>query len=434
MSSIVERLDRETHATHHPQAADDPGTAGNQPVKRGSTKKNWNTMMKLVRRIHLYSGLFMFPWVLLYGVTGMFFNHPRWFTGGEVRTFAASSVVGGKLTQLPPPQTVAQTVVAAINETTAQTNGPNVVLTDLRSPQYDRTFTFTVHTDEADHTVTVNPVTGDGEIRTFAIDPEEEQARTQPNPLEGIRRVHVQSHSMTFAQAAVPKVLEDLGLPSAQANTGRRSPNLVFSANVDGEPVALSYNLGNGSLSTTPENAKSTMTAKSFMQRLHLSRGYSPHPNIDSVWAILVDAMFLSMVFWGLSGILLWWQLKRTRWLGGGFLVASLVVTVFLVAGMHDSLTVAGSRGRGGDGDGLGVSDRGGPGREASHGSRGGHGGLMDGPGHNQNSDELPRGRFGGRGGFGRGRGFGGAGERGDGFLQEGEGRLQGRGRFGGHP
>ena len=102
---------------------------------------------------------------------------------------------------------------------------------------------------------------------------------------------------LTVAQAAVPDVLEDLGLPSAEANAGRRSPNLIFSANVDGEPLALSYNLGNGLLSTTPESAESTMTAKSVMQRLHLSRGYSPHLNIDSLWAVLVDAMVVSMVF-----------------------------------------------------------------------------------------------------------------------------------------
>ena len=80
---------------------------------------------------------------------------------------------------------------------------------------------------------------------------------------------------------------------------------------------------------------------KNFLQRLHLSRTYSPHFNIRWFWALLVDGMVLSMVFWGLSGMIMWWQIKRTRLLGGGFLVASIVCTAFLTMGMHDHSSVS---------------------------------------------------------------------------------------------
>ena len=41
--------------------------------------------MRLVRRVHLYSGLFLVPLVLLYGVTAFLFNHPAAFSELEVR-------------------------------------------------------------------------------------------------------------------------------------------------------------------------------------------------------------------------------------------------------------------------------------------------------------------------------------------------------------
>ena len=35
-------------------------------------------LVKAVRRVHLYFGLFLVPWVMLYGFTALLFNHPDW--------------------------------------------------------------------------------------------------------------------------------------------------------------------------------------------------------------------------------------------------------------------------------------------------------------------------------------------------------------------
>lgn len=40
-------------------------------------------LLKVLRRIHLYAGLFMTPWILLYGISGFMFNHPSWFAFGR---------------------------------------------------------------------------------------------------------------------------------------------------------------------------------------------------------------------------------------------------------------------------------------------------------------------------------------------------------------
>jgi len=35
--------------------------------------------MKIMRRTHLYAGLFLAPWVAMYGFSGFIFNHGSWF-------------------------------------------------------------------------------------------------------------------------------------------------------------------------------------------------------------------------------------------------------------------------------------------------------------------------------------------------------------------
>ncbi|MHC4876363.1 MAG: hypothetical protein ACYTGL_07680 [Planctomycetota bacterium] len=317
--------------------------------------------MRLIRRVHLYSGIFMFPFVLLYGFTGWFFNHPRYFTGDQLTTFTANDVVSGQMGQLTPPQDMAESIVEEMNIESFLVDGPEVILTDTREPQFSSFLTYTVNGDEASHQVSVNPLTGAGEIRTTFLEPQPEGPEAAPpaNPLGAITNVQIQNNALAEAQRLVPEALAQLNLPSGEALTGRRAPSLRFSAEVDGVPSVVTYNLGTGTVTALREDSKPDMELKSFLQRMHLSRMYSPHQNTKWFWALQVDAMFVAMVFWGGSGILMWWQIKRTRLPGCGFLIASIVSAALLTVGMHDQLSTS-TRGRGGPGGGGSPAARGG--------------------------------------------------------------------------
>lgn len=330
-----------------------------QTGKPTPTPKSWlskasNECLKLIRRVHLYSGIFMLPWVLLYGFTGWFFNHPGYFTGDQVTTFQASDVADGQLASLPQPNAIASKIVDELNIESFLVDGPEIKLTDARAAEYSSYLRFSVSADGAQHDVEIDPVSGSGQVRTtFRNESETEVVADElpSNPLQNVASVIVPENAMTKAQEVTPQVLTDLGLPSGTASPGRRSANLTFSAEVDGVPCIVTCNLGNGSVTALREDAKPEIETKSFLQRLHLARMYSPHWNVRWFWALMVDLMFLSMVFWGVSGILMWWQIKRTRLWGGGFLVASVICATLLMVGMHDSLATSG-RGRGGGGGG----------------------------------------------------------------------------------
>ena len=86
-------------------SADEPvGGADKRASKRGFRLDLW------IRRIHLYSGLFMLPWVLLYGFTALLFNHPNTMTDGntEVTSFELKEE---EKSSLPSAREIAEEIV-----------------------------------------------------------------------------------------------------------------------------------------------------------------------------------------------------------------------------------------------------------------------------------------------------------------------------------
>jgi len=53
-----------------------------------------------------------------------------------------------------------------------------------------------------------------------------------------------------------------------------------------------------------------------FLNRFHRRRGYQQPYAADLAMAISVDAVIVAMVFWALSGLWMWWEMRATRWWG----------------------------------------------------------------------------------------------------------------------
>lgn len=318
----------------------DQGTGRRRKRKKTFAGRLAKETVMMMRRVHLYSGIFMFPFVLLYGFSGWFFNHPGYFRDGKVTKYAAAEAVGGRLAELPSAAAVAASVVEEMNLESFLIDGPEIKLSDEKTPRFGGFYTFTVNADQATHTVTVNPVDGSGTIQTVPVESSaDNETPPPPNPLAGIQSASLQDNPLESSRDLVPQLLTELGLPSGEALTGRRTPNVVFTVEADGVPCVVSYNLGTGGVSSLRQDARASLDLKDQLRRMHLARMYTPQFDLRWFWALIVDAMFVSMVFWGVSGLSMWWQVKRTRVLGGGVLLASLVVSAVMFIGMHDNLT-----------------------------------------------------------------------------------------------
>ncbi|MEM9493721.1 MAG: hypothetical protein AAGC55_31525, partial [Myxococcota bacterium] len=75
--------------------------------------------------------------------------------------------------------------------------------------------------------------------------------------------------------------------------------------------------------------------ARSFALRLHMSHGFPSQIGPRWLWAVMVDLMFLTMVFWGLSGLLMCIQMKRVRRNGLLVLVLGVVIAGYLTFVMY---------------------------------------------------------------------------------------------------
>jgi len=53
--------------------------------------------------------------------------------------------------------------------------------------------------------------------------------------------------------------------------------------------------------------------SRAYLERMHRRRGYQFDPVLDDAWAVSVDLFIVAVVFWVLSGIWMWWELKHTR-------------------------------------------------------------------------------------------------------------------------
>ena len=110
----------------------------------------------------------------------------------------------------------------------------------------------------------------------------------------------------------------------------------------DGKLWRVTYTASANQVSGKPAADRPTgaeLSTRQFLLRLHLARGYPSGVNSRWVWALIVDVLAGVMVFWGFSGLLMWWQIKSTRWLGLAVVLVSVVAAAWVGVAMHDVLT-----------------------------------------------------------------------------------------------
>ena len=125
------------------------------------------------------------------------------------------------------------------------------------------------------------------------------------------------------------EVLRDLGLEGAhRVSGGTGGARLVIDRQGAVAPRRITLDRGNGRLVIERE----TLSGPALLERLHRRRGYQHPYALEDAWAFTVDLAAGAMVFWALSGIWLWWELRPARRWGSVCWVSGLVLFgVFLL-------------------------------------------------------------------------------------------------------
>lgn len=284
----------------------------------------------LIRRLHLYLGLFLVPWMLLYGITGFLFNHPGVLSEQPVVGFGPAEIAKTPLAHLPPPEGVANEVVASLNE--RDPRGGYRLIAPERA-RYSRDLVLLVaRGDGEQHNVAVDLNSGTGTVRSRTI-PEP----PDPAPFVTDRDLRVAHPLPDQLREGVSAVLTEIGKPPETVTIPGAMPELIFwIESADGRQWKVRYQPQRGSLSGQPADTPSPpMPTQQFLAALHFAHGYPGRMNTRWAWALGVDAVSVMLVVWAGSGLLMWWQIKATRRLGFLILMAGIVAALILTVGMH---------------------------------------------------------------------------------------------------
>ena len=311
-----------------------------------------------IRRGHLYLGLFLFPWAILYGVTGFLFNHPTALSDQPTKSFGSEALAGTPLEGAPSPNEQAEELVRKLNEH----KQPATAYRLAGEARYAREFAFaTVKVTEQGREQTVSVLVdlknSQGTVRSappeapkkevekapFAIGRNPSDAPRGRNPGRALEAERPNSDAIKLGsplpervKAAIPAILKSTGFPTGEI-TVTSVPELTIPIEADGRIWTATYNGMTGSLSGKPAETeeKPEPSARRFLTRLHLAHGYPGEQNSRWFWALIVDAMSFVLCFWGLSGLIMWWQIKATRIAGAIVLLVSAAAAVALGFGMH---------------------------------------------------------------------------------------------------
>lgn len=330
-----------------------------QPAPARRRRPLHRRAVHVIRRGHLYCGLFLLPWVLLYGVTAFLFNHPEAFPDRPMATFGRDALAGTPLELPPAPGEIAAAVVAGLN---ARGDGTaSYALAEPHEAKFTRDAAFaTAKADGQEVSVLLNVNGSGGTVRSrpvpppkpeetapFAVGPSPRGGRTKGGDRPAPKSASRPAEGLTLAdpfgdriKAAVPVVLERTGFPAGDV-TVTSVPDVSFRM-TDGEKVwRATYNPLTGAVGGKPDGEPSGegLSTRSFLLRLHTAHGYPSDPGEARwVWAVVVDAMASVMVFWAVSGLVMWWQIKATRRAGLVVLLLGAAVAVWVGVSMHEMM------------------------------------------------------------------------------------------------
>lgn len=265
--------------------------------------------------MHLYCGLALVPWVLLYAVSGMLFNHPDWSAPGRGPTrFTLSELEAVGSAEVLDAQAAALAVAAAL--------GDGVEL-EASPPPRLRSRLHAKRTDGSDELWLRFP------SRRGSWGTRIETTPRVPATLGDIGHVDVPNHDaaawQSFADAVASRV------EGAPATTELdRAPTLRFHARIDGETWEVDYDPKSGDVSFEAVADREVRLPR-LLARLHMTHVYPDTLGVAWLHALIVDLTALCLVMWCLTGLFMWWQMRKVRVIGWVVIASGLVLTLALL-------------------------------------------------------------------------------------------------------
>ncbi|AUX32773.1 PepSY domain-containing protein [Sorangium sp. Soce836] len=291
-------------------------------------RQRYGAAMKVVRRAHMYLGLLVFPWILLFGISGVLFNHPQIGRDFERRSISAEQV--SALTAFRPwdPDAVARKVVEQLNAGSASR-----YTLDASTPGAFSGWPELIgSTSDGGRTmVLIRLDDGAATLSTFPPEP----AKAPDPPFAGAT-VELPEHRMAAVEAQVKDLLPKLGIDGAGPLRAhpKVSPELRFRMrDADGRLWNVTYDLGAGRLDGRLDGAAGQPLFVELLGMLHKTHHFPVHGGMTWIWALFADITGITLVLWALTGLAMWWQMKPSRVVGAIAVAVAIAVAAVVMSG-----------------------------------------------------------------------------------------------------
>lgn len=271
----------------------------------------------------MYLGLLLLPWLLFFGLSGILFNHPNI---GEEAHGQRIQNSGEHALQAWPALDSANEVIAKLNaqrtENSAKEGGALSLAQDIQ-PQWDGYAILSAKREDGQETI----IWDVDKARGIWV---ERKARPEPGdphfPRTGVELPQLRSQSLG---GSIQSLLEAQGRASTLSLRPhpRIGPRLrLVAVDEQGQSWNLVYNSATGEVSGRKSDHAPAIGLSQLFGKLHTTHHFPMKIGARWFWALFEDLLGLSMVIWSLSGMIMWWQLKKTRRWGLVSVAAALVI------------------------------------------------------------------------------------------------------------
>jgi hypothetical protein len=274
-----------------------------------------------MRKGHLYLGLVMWPFALLFALSALSFNHPARARGLHQFRIHASEVAEHTGFQPPNARAMADSLLSELNRGTARyelDGSPSFGGWALfAAPVTGGQQTLILSLDSGWLDVTERPDQAGEEAAPF------ERWRPAARPLDMELLANkfaglLEHHGVTTVGPVRvhPEVHPELRL------TLRDEQNRFWAAKFDLVTNELRATQAAGARGTFAET----------LERIHTQHHYPAQRDITWLWALFADLTALTLLLWSVTGLFMWWQQRKLRRVGAWIIVSTVIGSGLLMS------------------------------------------------------------------------------------------------------
>ncbi len=287
-------------------------------------------LLRGIRRMHLYCGLVMLPWVLLYAVSGLLFNHPALSGSEGTHRFERDDIPSEIAARFPDATVATDHLVRALRQARPE---HTIEVQRQPAPAFTGSLRARGKLPDAKVGLFLGMETGNGVVRVTAVEPE-----ITPPALQQLEALEVDGLGPEVFEGIARDLTTQMAPDTTELSLSS-APTLRFVARIDGDDWVLEFDPKAQTLAAEPVDASSRTTWARVLARLHMTHAYPSSFGAAWIHALIVDLTIACLLLWCLTGLVMWWQLRRLRRIGWVWLLSGLAATTWLLVLVWPSLT-----------------------------------------------------------------------------------------------